>query len=156
MLIEVERAGICATSFELDHFRYRVKTTNQYELLKEEIANSYGTLLTELLIGGRPVASFTLDEPIEVNRRTVSVLELPSPKLDRTYTEGYEHIEFVVPNVFDLVNTYSKQDFDISKLNNSKNPTVSLTLMSGIVKFHETALEDLIYDEKKNLSKILY
>lgn len=54
-------------------------------------------LIKESLVNGRLIALLTFTQPFLFCGQTVPVLELPFPK-GKTYpTEGWEHIEIVVP-----------------------------------------------------------
>ncbi|MFN9959326.1 MAG: VOC family protein, partial [bacterium] len=59
--------------------------------------HTLGELLAESPIGGRPIATFRLHEPLTYGARTIPLVELPAPKPGSPYTEGWEHLEMVAP-----------------------------------------------------------
>lgn len=136
--------GIDTSAFELDHLCYRVADNGRYAELKELLARS-GHLLSETLIGGRPIATFRLDAPILFHGRTISVIELPAPKPGSPYPEGFEHAEFVVgmdPLVFAA--QHPQLPWDRSAAHGPINPEVRLRYVGFSVKFHEHPLAYVI------------
>ena len=146
----LSKHNINVKDFYLDHVCYRVETEQEYKICYDELTK-VATLLIEQLIGGRPIATFKLHEPILVSKynRQVSVIELPMPKPNTLYSSGFEHCEFVITqNLKDFADLYNvKWDFgglnkkinsDIRiKFNDSKGKVIS-------VKFHNNTLENFI------------
>ncbi|KAJ3301003.1 hypothetical protein HDU76_005903, partial [Blyttiomyces sp. JEL0837] len=122
-----------------DHICLRVSTQSEYEHRKRELESSpiAAKLLTECLVGGRPIATYELSEEwaIEIQpssvlsnnetttttnvvwgrfgnasngTRKIRILELPSPKPGREYPSGWEHVEFAIGQ-FPISNS-SQQD----------------------------------------------
>jgi len=107
------------SNYPADHVCWRTETWEQYselvEGLKEQATNtshnnydsdSAITLLTESVIGGRPIATFSIQPGIRCvattqtqtqQDRIIHVIEIPSPKEGSPYREGIEHLEFVIP-----------------------------------------------------------
>jgi len=83
----LKQAGINMSTNELDHICYRVETIDRYLLLKEEL-DQLGTLLVESNINGRAIATYKLHQAITYQKRTISCIELPSPKEGSFYSEG--------------------------------------------------------------------
>ncbi|CAD7963162.1 unnamed protein product [Amoebophrya sp. A25] len=107
--------------FEMDHVCWRCADIEEYLRIRQQLLvdslNGDGDgadMLLESMIGGRPIATFQLKEPL-VFRRTrdrvlssgdsrttnnmvmkCSVIELPSPKRGSPYPSGWEHAEFAV------------------------------------------------------------
>ena len=113
--------GINVTGLESDHVCYRVESVEKYTQLKDDFIAQGHELLVEGMIGGRPISTLKLKEPIRVqinskvllskssneddnndeNNATkiefvVSCVELPQPKPGRPYDEMLEHVEFVI------------------------------------------------------------
>ncbi|KAL3938713.1 MAG: hypothetical protein SGBAC_006426 [Bacillariaceae sp.] len=85
------------TNLEADHVCWRTETAESYEGLVSALKEYPGSdLLIESLIGGRPIATFELKEGIPCKGRRLNVLEIPSPKMGSPYSEGLEHVEFVI------------------------------------------------------------
>lgn len=136
--------GINVANYELDHICYRVETEERYQQLKKELSN-LGELLTESQIGGRAIASIKLDQPIVYKNRKIDVIELPAPKKDSFYKEGFEHVEFVIDVPFDdFMKVYPHLDFITKDLKKSVNQGVTLKEMDFSVKFHHHTLEYVI------------
>lgn len=118
-----EIVGIDLAEFEIDHLAVRVNTAERAEAWKAVLlaaepnvgedrcvrpqtpseywadtsVRPYADLLKESLVNGRPIALLDLHQPLTFCDQAVSVIELPFPK-DKIYpTEGWEHIEIVVP-----------------------------------------------------------
>lgn len=140
----LETDGVDVQHYELDHICYRVATEARYSGLKEELA-SLGNLLGENQIGGRPIASFRLQEPIHYQEREIYVLELPAPKVGSHYPEGYEHVEFVINQPLEhFVADHPNLVFKTKGLHKAVNPDVQLQYDGFGVKFHRQSLEYVI------------
>ncbi|KAL7496221.1 hypothetical protein ACHAWT_009974 [Skeletonema menzelii] len=99
-----EYYDIDVTNLQADHVCYRTESIQQYtELVKalqcSEASDSF-ILLVESEIGGRPISTFKLLQPIEIDSgnslHRIDVVEIPSPKEGSPYDAGLEHIEFVI------------------------------------------------------------
>mmetsp|Transcript_25130 Transcript_25130/g.38028 ORF Transcript_25130/g.38028 Transcript_25130/m.38028 type:complete len:142 (+) Transcript_25130:81-506(+) len=90
---------IDVTDLQADHVCYRTESMAQYTELVEALQSSEAggsfTLLVESEIGGRPIATFKLLQPIEIGsgncRHSIDVIEIPSPKEGSPYDAGLEH-----------------------------------------------------------------
>ncbi|WP_143473300.1 VOC family protein [Flavilitoribacter nigricans] len=139
--------GIDVSNYELDHICYRVADHERYEDLKTNLAG-IGHLLGENLIGGRPIASFRLREPIRYQEREIYVLELPAPKAGSPYPEGFEHVEFVIDQPLeDFVARFPALPFKTHGLAKAINADVQLSYDGFGVKFHRQSLEEVIRQE---------
>lgn len=128
----------------LDHLCYRVETYERYSLLKTQLLEA-GTLLTESEIGGRPIASFKLSQPIVFKNRAIDVIELPAPKKGSFYLEGYEHVEFVIDVDFEtFIKKYPQVEFDKRAIKKPVNPEIIIKYGELSVKFHHQTLEYVI------------
>ena len=140
----LNKLSLDCSNYELDHICYRVETLERYNLLKEVLASN-NELLTETMIGGRPIATFKLKKPIVYKARNIGVLELPAPKPGSFYPEGWEHVEFVVgedPTAF--MKHYPELPFLTKGLSKPVNADVVLKFRGFAVKFHEHSLEYVI------------
>lgn len=130
--------------YELDHLCYRVATETRYAELRTALL-PLGELLTEKLINGRPIASFKLHQPLVYQDRKIDGLELPSPKPGSPYPEGYEHVEFVVPEGLEAFRArYAHLPFDTKGLHKAINADLRRAYAGFSVKFHEQSLEYVI------------
>jgi predicted metalloenzyme YecM len=130
--------------FKLDHICYRVETEERYLALKEALKKE-GTLLAESQIGGRPISTFILHEPIRFRERAIPCLELPAPKPGKAYAEGYEHVEFVIDEPFAaFMARYPHVTFDTKGMQKAVNADIRIQYPDGSVKFHHHSLEYVI------------
>jgi predicted metalloenzyme YecM len=145
--------GVDVADLELDHICYRVDRRERYTELRDRLAQR-DHLLIESVVGGRPIATFRLNEPVRSNGRVIEVLELPSPKISASttesrYQEGFEHVEFVTnEELADLVQRHPELDWDLSALSKETNPDVRLRYDGFSVKFHRRSLVDIIAEEQ--------
>ena len=86
-----------------------------------------------------------MSEPLIYKNRKIWVLELPSPKAGSSYSEGFEHVEFVVKESLDVfVQTHKHLLFDTKGFFKKVNRDVRRQYACGSVKFHEHSLEYVI------------
>ena len=132
----------------LDHLCYRVDSAQRYAAINEALAE-YGVLLAESTIGGRPIASYRLHQPLRFKGRSIHVIEVPAPKPGSAYPEGWEHAEFVadVP-LATLVEAHPQLPWELDDLYKPVNPDLRLRYAGFSVKFHERSLEALIASEQ--------
>ncbi len=131
-------------SYELDHVCYRVETQDRYLELKHQLAQ-YGELLTESMIGGRPISTFKLHQPYHYQSRKIYCLELPAPKEGSPHKEGYEHVEFVIKQSFqEFMDENPNLTFKTKGMHKSVNPEISRKYPNLSVKFHHHPIEYVI------------
>lgn len=130
--------------YELDHICYRVESEERYLELKK-LLSDYGELLTETIIGGRPISTFKLHTPYRYNKRKIYCLELPAPKEGSPYSEGYEHVEFVIQAPFQaFISQYPNLEFKTKGMQKPVNPEISRKYPGMSVKFHHHPIEYVI------------
>ena len=141
----LENLQIDVSRYELDHICYRVESLERYHQLKIELM-SWGTLLTEAEVNGRPIATFRLHVSLEFRGRQISVLELPAPKSGKIVIEGLEHIEFAVGGDFEkLTSRYPLLPWNKSGAQKKLNPELEIALAPNLaVKFHPLTLSKVI------------
>jgi len=148
---ETLNMGIDIRSYPMDHFCFRVETQEQYLIYKDAFS-AYGLLISEAVIGGRPIATYRLKTPIHIlDNKHIACVEIPSPKEGVPYSLGLEHVECVVPEALSVfIQRFPQLKFDIRALKKPINPEIALKLPSGkSVKFHNQSLEQVIEIEKK-------
>ena len=132
----------------LDHLCYRVDSAQRYAAITKVLAE-HGVLLAESLIGGRPIATYRLHQPLRYQERSIHVIEVPAPKPGSAYPEGWEHAEFVVDvPLATLVEAHSQLPWELDDLHKPVNPDLRLRYAGFSVKFHERALEAVIASEQ--------
>ena len=136
--------GIDVSAFELDHLCYRVETMERYAELKDKLLDE-GSLLGEHQIGGRPIATVRLRNPLIFQNRSIAVIELPAPKPGSAYQEGFEHAEFVVNmDPTEFAARYPALDWDLSGAHKPVNADVRRSYDGFSMKFHRQSLEEVI------------
>lgn len=149
LLHALEAAGIDVSKLGPDHVCYRVATAQRYAELKAWL-HTQGTLLSEKDVNGRPIAAFRLHTPWMHGDRRIEVLELPSPKPDSPYAEGFEHVEFVVDeDLRAFAQRHPQVDWDLSDLGKPINADVRVRFGAISAKFHRHSLVDVIAWEER-------
>lgn len=150
ILSEAAALGLDLKKFQIDHFCFRVETSEQYSFYKEKFSKE-AELLSEAEIAGRPIATYKLKTPVSVVGQQISCIEIPSPKEGAFYPLGLEHIECVVPEPLTVfIQRYPTLKFDQRAIKKPLNAEIALRLPSGkSVKFHNQSLETVIEIEKK-------
>ncbi len=132
----------------IDHICYRVATDERYLQLKNKLEKE-NILLTESKINGRNISVFKLKQPIKFQHWEIPLLELPSPKPGRQYTEGWEHIECVIEEKLEsFIEKHADLDFDLKGFSKPLNREIRLKLGKYNIKFHELSLEEVVRIEK--------
>ncbi|WP_421224708.1 VOC family protein [Aeromonas enteropelogenes] len=146
LLTELAALGVNMTAPHIDHLCYRAANLSEYQSLCEVLAGA-GELLVEGMIGGRPIATYRLHQPVRVGDVEVPCIELAAPKPGRSHQAGLEHIELVVPSLAALVERYPALPFKTGNMMDERNPDIGLMLPSGQIKFHLRSLAEVIAEE---------
>jgi predicted metalloenzyme YecM len=147
---KVVAAGFDLKDFsQLDHLCYRTISTENYEAKKQQMIE-FGTLLTETIVNGRPIAVFRLKQPLYSGPWRVDVLELPAPKAGAAKPEGLEHIELVLfDDIATFLQKYADKTFNMVAADRGINPEIAYDLGDRAVKFHLLSLGTVTYIEDK-------
>ncbi|MCB9061793.1 MAG: VOC family protein [Halobacteriovoraceae bacterium] len=143
-------------TWEIDHLCYRTVSDQNYIEVKNKFLE-LGSLLTETIVRGRPIAIIKLSEPIFFDQYIIDLIEIPSPKKNSTFSEGFEHFEVVIDCHFqEFVQKYPHIKFDLSSLSKTLNPELKLDFETFQIKLHHKSLEHIINIEKnKNIMNFL-
>lgn len=134
--------------WEIDHLCYRTQSLEEYIEKKNDFSKS-GKLLIESEIGGRPIATYQLNEPILSSHGVTSLIELPAPKIGKKTESGYEHVEVVIDEDFEtLIELYPNLNWDSRAVNKELNPELEAKFEKFNVKFHHHSLDCIIEIEK--------
>lgn len=150
-----------------DHLALRFKDIEIVDQIKDELKKE-NKIISSAVVNGRKILIFKLQEPIKFMDWEIDCIELPYPKENQKYPDGWEHIEFVVPSNSKNLDEF-REDFKryFSKLNienlikngqysesfpikdsSSKelpNPTISLQKELGLtVKFHPKSIIEIV------------
>lgn len=140
-----------APHWDIDHLCYRVDSLNRYEELKTSFL-TFGHLLIESDVNGRPIATFKLNSSIIFKEWSIDVVELPAPKPSKPTPEGFEHIEVVCNESFsDLEVKYKHLKLDLGGLKKDFNQEFEIDLGERNLKFHHMSLESVIRVEENKL-----
>lgn len=150
--------------FQLDHMCVRIKDSENVLRLKSEL-EKIGEIISLAEVNGRDIYIFQLREPIQVGRWSTYGIELPYPKPNHRYQDGWEHVEFVLPNSENTMtgvetSFYSnfphlKTDVFADKFSISKsephsevdqlpNPTIDVDYRGLSVKFHARSIQEVV------------
>lgn len=146
LLTELAECGLSFAEPHIDHLCYRAATLPEYQRLDELLAG-VGELLVEGMIGGRPIATYRLHQPLQAGEWSVPCIELAAPKPGCTHQAGLEHIELVVASLQALVARYPELPFKTGNMQDTRNPDIGLMLPSGQIKFHLRPLAEVIAEE---------
>jgi predicted metalloenzyme YecM len=134
---------------QIDHMCYRTISAENYAQKKTEL-EGVARLLGENMINGRPISTFRLREPLIHKPWRIDAIELPAPKTGAEYTEGLEHIEFVLyDDLSDFLKKYDGKPFEMRAADRGINPEIGFQLGEYSVKFHLLNLPTVVYLEKK-------
>ena len=160
-----------ARGCEMDHVCFRTATTQEYEDVLAALVPAYGEVLVEGMIGGRPIATVMLHQPIEHAGYSISCIEVPCPKDGSPYKSGLEHAEIVVGDLADGVEgnarllafmeecvqdgTITLTDWKLRALNKEVNADISHAFKlqggrKGTIKFHARPLYEVVAWEKEH------
>ena len=120
-------------------------------------------MTTEYTCSGKawPFSIISLYQPIECNGFNIRCVEIPCPKIGRSYNDGLEHAEFVIGKENDdphdsrllkeMISKYPKLQFDSRALNKDINADISLEIDSiTSIKFHVRPIYEIVDIEKKS------
>ncbi len=132
-----------------DHICYRVETTERYSELKRELLD-ISELVAEAMVSGRPISIFKLNSPIIYKNLSIACIELPAPKSGSSYTEGWEHAEFVIKDLDAFISNNQELNFNTKAMGRSINPELGLKINDLYqVKFHPLHILDVIKKEEE-------
>jgi predicted metalloenzyme YecM len=149
-----------------DHIGLRMRDIAAIESLKQELHQNGSILLSSAIVNGREIDIFKLSTPLSVHGWAIPCIELPYPKPDHDYPNGWEHIEFVIPSSAttpdalreDFLRYFPNIDIDllkqtgqyseaepISETHQLPNPTITLRKdKRTAVKFHAKPIEMIV------------
>ncbi len=133
----------------IDHICYRVESMEKYNEQKINLS-LLGELLIEAEVGGRSIATYKLYRPLTSESGiNIGVIELPAPKEQNQYAEGFEHIEVVIDKNFEeFAKLHPSINFSWDGANKKNNPELRVKFDDNYsVKFHHQSLEEVIKSE---------
>lgn len=163
----LEELGIQEKSQSLvvDHIGLRLKKRDDILSLKNELSEK-GKMISSAIINGREIFIYKLNTPLHLQNWYVPCIELPYPKPDHTYSDGWEHIEIVIPSSaltleelrHDFQNCFPHIDIKLlkkkgqysenepkSESDQLPNPTITLRKNKNTaIKFHAQTIEEVV------------
>lgn len=85
-----------AEQLPIDHICIRLDTPVKVDALKKELEDK-GEIISSVDVNGREISMIQLHTPLKIGKWSVSAIELPYPKENHNYSNGWEHVEFVLP-----------------------------------------------------------
>jgi predicted metalloenzyme YecM len=162
-LDELGIRAICK-DLPIDHICVRLKNTAAVANLKTEL-EAVGHIISAVQVNGREISIIQLTEPINLGDWQTFGVELPNPKPNHNYEDGWEHVEFVL-NVVEntmagvrqaFIDTFPQLDIEKLKVEYSysedephaegdqlPNPTVGLKVNGVGIKFHALPIQKVV------------
>ena len=154
---------------ELDHVGMRVADVELIETLKAELAEA-GECISAVNVNGREIDIFQMHEKFYIGNWAVRGVELPYPKEDHRYEDGWEHVEFVLEEAEDengemtmgsvktaffakfpnLTEGVLRRDYEYkesepeAERDQMPNPTISIRVGGVVLKFHGNSIQDVV------------
>jgi uncharacterized protein len=158
VLAGVKEKGINISGKEIDHVCFRCTTISEYQAIcKRIVDDGFGEMLIESMIGGRPIATIKLFNPLVYQDYRILCLEIPCPKPGKSHSAGLEHCEIVIGESSQspldsrpLLEAFMAQyptitDFNTKAVDKHVNADVCLDIAGGYsVKFHLRPLYEVI------------
>lgn len=151
-------------NFNIDHICVRLKDSSDVESLKQEL-ELVGEIISAVNVNGREIMIIQLNQPISLGDWQIYGIELPNPKPNHNYQDGWEHVEFVFPNVKNTMDgireafTEKFPHLDLGQLKEAysysedepradgdqlPNPTISLKVNGVGLKFHANPIQKIV------------
>lgn len=151
-------------ALNIDHICIRLKDSAKVDMLRQEL-RELGTEISSVMVNGRIISIFELHMPIAIGPWRASGIEVPYPKLNHRYEDGWEHVEFVVGGIentmealrtsfasyfphlasTDLMRDFSYEEDEPSAPDDQiRNPTISLKVHGIGIKFHARPIQEVV------------
>jgi len=151
-------------NLNIDHICVRLKDSSDVDSLKKELEEA-GQIISAVNVNGREIMIIQLNQPLILGSWQTSGIELPYPKPNHSYEDGWEHVEFVLngaENTMDgvrqaFMDTFSELDRDQLESNYAysedepyadgdqiPNPTVGLKVNGVGLKFHANPIQVVV------------
>lgn len=162
----LEELGILeeCKGLEIDHICVRLKNAADVDNLKIQLSEA-GQVISSVNVNGREISMIQLNEALKLGSWQTYGVELPYPKENHSYTDGWEHVEFVLNGAENtmggvrkaFMNTFN--ELDRTQLENDyaysedephadgdqiPNPTVGLKVNGVGLKFHANPIQVVV------------
>jgi predicted metalloenzyme YecM len=95
LLQRLADAGIGVQDYPIDHVCFKVSSIKNYHIMLV-LLTPHIQGICETVHHGRPFAKLLLSNPLQVDKYTIPVIEIPAPKEGEETKDGLDHIEMVV------------------------------------------------------------
>jgi predicted metalloenzyme YecM len=153
----------CA-DLKIDHMCLRLKRNSDVDQLKLELSEA-GEIISAVTVNGREILIIQLDDPFSIGPWRIPAVELPYPKPNHAYADGWEHVEFVLDgaentldgvrhtfaakfptlNMAELRDMYHySEDMPEADADQIANPTLALKVNGVGLKFHAKSIQEVV------------
>lgn len=159
LLALLQQLDLSLESYEADHISVRCYQQATAERWRAGLMQC-GDLISEKNINGRPICLFSLNQPLHVGPWLIDCVELPYPGKKLYPQEGWEHVEWVIPQEPENFHQTALALFSDRillmpqlklKLSNPKgedeqlpNPTLAVTNDGVTIKFHPYSIREIV------------
>ena len=151
-------------NLSIDHACIRFSNSDQVNALREELRD-LGQEISSAQVNGREIVIVQLHEPIKIGHWQVKGLELPYPKKIHSFDDGWEHVEFVLPDATNTIegmreaflgkfgglelqtlkaDYHYKEDAPHADSDQLPNPTIAIKINGIGFKFHANSIQDVV------------
>lgn len=152
---------------QADHIAIRFKEIEKVKQFENKLGKN-NKIISSAIVNGRKILIFELKKPVKFRNWEINCVELPYPKENQKYPDGWEHIEFVISSNSKNLDDFRKKiknyfpELNIEKLNRTgqyseafpvkdgdtkelPNPTISLQKRLGLtIKFHPKSIKEVV------------
>lgn len=162
----LEELGIldACKDLQIDHICVRLKDDADVDKLKNELSE-VSRVISAVNVNGREIAIIQLNQALNLGLWQTYGVELPHPKPNHSYADGWQHVEFVLSGAENTMNgvreVFSKSfsSLDVEKLKTDysysedephadedqiPNPTVGLKVNGIGIKFHANPIQVVV------------
>jgi len=162
-LEELDILDVCK-SLSIDHICVRLKDSADVDSLKIELEGA-GQIISAINVNGREIMIIQLNQPLDLGSWQTYGIELPYPKPNHSYEDGWEHVEFILNgavNTIEGVRDAFRKKFSSLDMNNLQsdysysedephadgdqipNPTIGLKVNGVGLKFHANPIQVVV------------
>lgn len=152
----------------MDHICVRLKHNEDVDTIKIDL-KKIGEVISEVAVNGREIAIIQMNEALHVGSWDTYGVELPFPKTNHTYEDGWQHVEFVLPDanntmggvrtaflrtfphltIEELESHYAySEDEPHADGDQLPNPTIGIKVGCLGLKFHANSIQTVVGFEK--------
>jgi|AntRauTorckE6833_2_1112554.scaffolds.fasta_scaffold10168_3 predicted metalloenzyme YecM len=152
------------SKLEIDHICVRIAKETDVDSLKNELEN-VGQIISAVNVNGREIMIIQLTDALHLGAWRTNGVELPYPKPNHKYEDGWEHVEFVLEGAENTMGGVRKAffecfpDLNVEHLKSDyaysedephadgdqiPNPTIGLKVNNVGIKFHANPIQKVV------------